>query len=224
MSCLVFFAGISTLCAEDPPQDIIESLKSDEFKVREQAQAELLEWARKDADARTMIIYNQARNAQDPEVRLRAHGILRSLAMDVYLQEGEGFLGIQMIEVRAEVPVVDGVEERQVVGITRVLRGTPAHDAELRVGDMITAVNGQRLDPRIALDSFQTKIRQIKPGTNTRFDILRDQEMIEIEVELGRRPPDQNARFFGQRFLGLNELAERDQDRFFKEWLEKLQN
>ncbi len=216
--------AIAPICLAEPPEKLLAGLKSEEFQVREKAQDELLDWARQDVEKRKLQIYDQARNAEDPEVRQRSHNVLRALAMDVYLQEGEGFLGIQMLAVRAEVPTLDGVEDREVVGITRVLRGTPARDADLRVGDMILSINGEKLSPLNAIESFQNAIRQIKPGTLTMLEVLRNDEVMEVEITLGRRPPEQNPRFFGNRLENMNELAQRDQERFFQQWLEKLDN
>lgn len=220
--CTIIIAGSAV--AGQIPQEFIQDLQSEEFQVRESAEAALLDWSRKDPKARVLLILDKAREAPDPEVRQRSHNVLRGLAMDEYLLDGEGFLGIQMVALRAEVPHGDGAQNREVIGITRVLRGTPAHDAELRVGDMIVSVNGEKLDAEDALTSFQNRIRAIKPGTPAQLEMLRDQEIIEIEITLGRRPPDQQGRFFGQPMMDINELARRDQERFFEEWLEKLQN
>lgn len=222
VAILAAILAVSAVVGE-VPRDVIEELQSQEFRVREAAELKLLEWSRKDSDARIPLILRQARDAPDPEVRQRSHNVLRALAMDDYFEEGEGFLGIQMVAVRADVPGDEEDQNREVVGITRVLRGTPAREAELRVGDMIFSVNGEQLSAEDAITSFQNMIREIKPGTPTNLEILRDQQIIKIDIILGRRPPEQQGRFFGQPMMDINELAKRDQDRFFERWLEKQQ-
>jgi len=217
-------AWLIGLCAaENIPDEFLRDLKSEEFKVREEAEMRLRDWSRQDPKSRVYHVLDQARNAPDPEVRQRSHNVLYALAMDDYLNDGEGFIGIQMNAIRAEVPGEDG-NPREVIIITRVLRDTPAREAGLRVGDMIASVNGENLAAQGALLSFQNTIRAIKPGTEARFGIIRDGELIELDLTLGRRPPEQQARFFGQPMPDMNELAKREQDRFFKEWLQNLEN
>ncbi|MFU8893357.1 MAG: PDZ domain-containing protein [Luteolibacter sp.] len=218
------------LCAADDapdspliPDPLLLDLKSDEFKIREEAQKALLEWCRQDPGVRARQALDQARNAPDPEIRQRSHNVLHALAMDEYLKAGEGFIGIQMNAIRAEVPG-EGNEAREVIVITRVLRDTPAREAGLRVGDMIASVNGKNLAAQDALESFQNTIRALQPGTPAKFGVIRDGELMVVELTLGRRPPEQQARFFGQAMPDLNDLAKREQERFFKEWLENLEN
>lgn len=220
---LVGSAAWVEIRAESIPGEFLNDLKSEEFKVREHAELRLLEWSRMEPQVRVNQILDHAKNAPDPEVRQRSHNVLYALAMDDYLQEGEGFVGIQMVAMRAQVPG-RGDEPREVIAITRVLRDTPAREAGLRVGDMIAQVNGENLAAQDALLSFQNMIRAIKPGTPTDFGIIRDGELIKVALILGRRPPEQQVRVFGQAIQDMNELAKRDQDRFFKEWLENLEN
>jgi len=221
---LLAFAWLAGICgAESIPNEFLNDLKSEEFKVREEAEKNFRDWSREDPGTRVHQVLDQARNAADPEVRQRSHNVLFALAMDDYFNEGEGFIGIQMNAIRAIIPGEDG-DPREVITITRVLRDTPAHTAGLRVGDMIASVNGENLPSEGALPSFQNSIRAIKPGTEGIFGIIRDGELLEVKLTLGRRPPEQQARFFGQPMPDLNELAQRDQERFFKEWLKNLEN
>lgn len=230
-ACLIL--GLSFGChasADTIPEEIARDLAQDEFRVREAAQSQLLDWARIKPGPRAQLMLLKARTDQDPEVRQRARDVLYELAMDEYLSEGEGFIGIQMVAVRAEIP--EKVEEdlkhparvREVISVTRVLRGTPAREAGLKVGDLIAFVNGQTLDVDNALPSFQQMIKGMKPGTTARLGIIRDGAWVDIVLKLGRRPPDEQARFLGRPAVDLNELAQRDRDRFFRVWLEKLNN
>ena len=214
---------VSSSFAESVPPEYLDALKSEEFKEREAAQARMLEWSKKDVKVRAHVILELAREAPDPEVRQRSHNVLYDLAMVDYLQEGEGFVGIQMIAAKAQVPGEEN-NPRELIAITRVLRDTPAREAGLRVGDMIASVNGVKPVADDALPSFQKMIRELKPGVQTRFEIIRDGELIEVDLVLGRRPPEQQARFFNQPLQDVNELEKQDQDRFFREWLQKLEN
>lgn len=201
------------------PDDILKDLQRDEFRVRENAQERLLRWARHDVPERAKLLLNTAKEAPDPEVRQRSYNVLHALAMEAYLQEGEGFVGIQMEITRARVPGEDG-NARELIAITRVLRDTPAREAGLRRGDMIASVDGVALVEEEALPSFQEMIKEMKPGKPTRFGIVRDGELLEIEVILGRRPPGADG---GVHRQDMNELAREEWERFFKEWLEYLE-
>jgi len=202
------------------PPEVLRGLKDQEFQVREASQKNLLDWARQDPQPRGRALLHQARTADDPEVRLRCHAVLRSLSMDAYLDGGEGYMGITMDTARTLVP---GEEiQRTVILITRVMPDSPASEAGLRVGDMIESVNKRSLDGVNALPEFQQMIRQLQPGKKADFGILRGGDLIEVAVVLGRRPPQLDMAFFGQRMQDLHELARREQDEFFKNWIAGL--
>lgn len=87
---------------------------------------------------------------------------------DQTCRDPDGVLGIQ----------VELAEGGYVV--LEVLAGTAAADAGLRVGDIITAVDGL---PAVGPEVFVTS-----PGQLIEIDVLRDGEVSMVEVEAGRRP------------------------------------
>ncbi|GCD91023.1 S1C family serine protease [Nocardioides sp. LS1] len=66
--------------------------------------------------------------------------------------------------------------------IDEVLSGTPADRSGLEKGDLITAVNGERVSDGIALI---VSIRSHQPGERLRFTVVRDGKERTIEVKLG---------------------------------------
>jgi S1-C subfamily serine protease len=68
-----------------------------------------------------------------------------------------------------------------------VLADSPADEAGLREGDIITAIDGVRIDTTQGLDELLT---QHDPGDELTLDVLRDGETLELEIELGTRPSD----------------------------------
>jgi S1-C subfamily serine protease len=68
-----------------------------------------------------------------------------------------------------------------------VLADSPADEAGLREGDIITAIDGVRIDTTQGLDELLT---QHGPGDELTLDVLRDGETLELEIELGTRPSD----------------------------------
>jgi membrane-associated protease RseP (regulator of RpoE activity) len=214
--------GIPSAMGDAAPPEVIRGLMDQEFRVRQEAQESLLGWAREEPATRARQLLEQARTAEDPEVRIRCHDVLRSLAMDVYHQNGEGYIGIQMDMFRAQLPGENQVP-RNVVLITRVMGDSPASEAGLQAGDMITGVNGRTFQEGEDLAAFQQMIRELKPGKPATLGILRgNKDLLEIVVKLGRRPPQLDQAFFGQRVEDLHQLARREQDEFFRNWLAEL--
>lgn len=72
--------------------------------------------------------------------------------------------------------------------ITRVYPGTLAADADLRVGDVITAFNGERLTPRGPQDagSLQRLIRRFDEGERAVLTVMRAGTPVEVPVTLER--------------------------------------
>lgn len=68
-----------------------------------------------------------------------------------------------------------------------VIGGSPADDAGLVEGDIITAIDGERIDTTQGLDEILT---QYAPGDELTLDVLRDGETRELQIELGTRPSD----------------------------------
>lgn len=87
---------------------------------------------------------------------------------------GKAFLGV-------------GTEDREDGGgvrIKEVMEETAAAKAGLQVGDLIIAVDGKELAGR---EAWLTLMKEQAPGFKLKLTILRDDEEIEIEVELEKR-------------------------------------
>jgi S1-C subfamily serine protease len=68
-----------------------------------------------------------------------------------------------------------------------VVEGSPAEDAGLRAGDIITGVAGDIIDRDNPLDLLLLKHA---PGEEITLDVLREGDEIEVDVTLGTRPSD----------------------------------
>ena len=71
------------------------------------------------------------------------------------------------------------------VGIAAVDRGGPAARTGIRPGDVVTAVNGQRVD---ASRDLIRSVAAMPPGATASLSVRRQGRMIEISVTVGRRP------------------------------------
>lgn len=86
---------------------------------------------------------------------------------------GQAFLGI-------------GTEDREGGGVrvTQVLEEAAADKAGLKVDDVILAVDGKELENR---EAWKALMAEQAPGFKLKLTVLRDDEEIEIEVELEKR-------------------------------------
>ncbi|MFC7553593.1 S1C family serine protease [Pseudoroseomonas wenyumeiae] len=70
--------------------------------------------------------------------------------------------------------------------VQAVERGSPGARAGLRQGDILVALNGERME------GSRTLIRNVAgtpPGQTVRLTLIRDGRQQEIAVQVGRRPP-----------------------------------
>jgi S1-C subfamily serine protease len=68
--------------------------------------------------------------------------------------------------------------------VAEVLPGTPADDAGLRSGDIITTVDGTQLD---ADSTLQGVLRDYAPGDEVTLSVLRDGTEQQVRVTLAAR-------------------------------------
>jgi len=89
-------------------------------------------------------------------------------------------------------PVTEGLARREDLRnarglfVAEVLSGTPAAGT-LRSGDVLVAVDGERVDTREGLSSYLEL--QTSPGDTVRLTVRRGGERQQIELTLGARPP-----------------------------------
>jgi serine protease Do len=82
-----------------------------------------------------------------------------------------------------------GLGERKGVRVTRVIGGSAA-TAGLKVGDIITAVDGEPVEASQPsdVDLFATMIRQYKIGSVVKLSVLRERQEQAVEVTLDQSP------------------------------------
>ncbi|MFP6866253.1 MAG: trypsin-like peptidase domain-containing protein [Roseibacillus sp.] len=79
-----------------------------------------------------------------------------------------------------------GTEDREEGGVVVkvVVKDSPAEKAGLKVGDIILAMDGEDLENK---EEFSASIKEQEPGSKVTLKILRDDEEVEIEIELGEK-------------------------------------
>lgn len=91
------------------------------------------------------------------------------------------YLGISS----ADTTVADGGAQRAAAVVKSVASGTPAEAAGLQVGDVITAIDGKRIDSSLALVAA---IREQKVGDSVTLSIVRGTSASDLKVTLTARP------------------------------------
>lgn len=189
MSVLVVLAGSCVAFALELPAPLFSKLKSEDFRKREEAQADLVRWARSHRNEAMDNLLRQSREADDPEVRERCLDVLRELANDEYLKDGDGYVGIQM---RDEITIVpDDSKPRGGIRVTAVVPDSAADHAGLRLNDLVVGLNDLVWREGSMSLLFSEKIRKLKPNSKIVLKVLRNGELLDLDVILGRRPDDQ---------------------------------
>jgi serine protease Do len=107
-----------------------------------------------------------------------ARGVIEQLRRDGRVERG--WLGVAVQDVGNDAP-----RGRRGVQIQGVERNSPAARAGLRQGDLVTALNGERVETSRAL--IRT-VAGVAPGQSIRLSLLRDGRSQDINVQVGRRP------------------------------------
>lgn len=136
--------------------------------------------------------------ARDIQRQLLAGGTVR-----------RGTLGVDLQNVDARIAAGLGLDEPRGAVITRIHSGSAAEAAGLRIGDVILAANGQRIDNAEALRNFQG----LQPlGAKVRLDLRRDGRTLQVETTLREAPRSGSAfdpRLNGATFAELPESLRR---------------
>jgi membrane-associated protease RseP (regulator of RpoE activity) len=104
-----------------------------------------------------------------------------------------GYLGVQLIEMTPELREHFGAPRDAGVLVGEVEKDSPAAKAGIQVGDILTAVNGTRVDS--AHDVSRT-VRPMKPGETVKIDLSRNRANKQITATVGE-PPEKEIRIGG---------------------------
>jgi serine protease Do len=98
-----------------------------------------------------------------------------------------GYMGIGISDVTPENAKFFHVENNEGAVVTQVEDGSPAAKAGLKVGDVITELDGQKVSDASQL---QIEVGQKEPGSSIKLGVLRDGKTIDVPVmleEMGSR-------------------------------------
>ncbi|MBT9506022.1 trypsin-like peptidase domain-containing protein [Rhodoferax sp.] len=110
------------------------------------------------------------------------------LVMEGIVADGQvtrGWIGVEPNDLSPELAETFGVKAKDGVIITGVLQNGPAARSGIRPGDVITTVAGK---PVGNVSELLSSVAALKPGTASKFSVLRRDEKIELDVTPGVRP------------------------------------
>jgi serine protease DegQ len=108
--------------------------------------------------------------------------------MEQIIQSGSvtrGWIGVAVQDVTPELAESFKLGNTEGVLISEVVRGSPAHKAGIKAGDILTQVADKKLgDSATMLET----ISALPPGKSVMLKLLRNQEQVVVQVVVGKRP------------------------------------
>ncbi len=111
---------------------------------------------------------------------------LAKWVMDQILEHGRvvrGWLGVVIQEITPDIAEAIGIREG--ILVAQVVKDSPADRAGLRVGDIIVALNGKKLD---SVRDLQFSVMKTKPGTEVTLTVVREGKKMKLKVKIGELP------------------------------------
>jgi len=167
----------------DPPniQILVECLRSDDFKTRQQATEKLFRLA----PVYRSIIENSLASESDPEAAAR----LTVVAQHLFLKDPRytpllgrtGFMGIAL-QVEPQFGQGAADEPRQIV-VLETKPGFPAYEV-LKPDDRILAIEGHPIPEDYSIDDFRGTVGAKRPGSFMNLTVLRQGKKFQASVRL----------------------------------------
>ncbi len=159
------------------PGDLLKKLDADEFATRSKAQDDLIKWAKTAKAGDIKELKQVYEKAESPELKLRLLDVLDNSTF-MAKPGTRGFVGITME------PKFGGV------GILMVQPNTPAQKVDLRIGDIITEVDGRDMTGKKgnveeATEFFSGYVKGKNAGEKLELKIKRDDKILEKTLKLG---------------------------------------
>ena len=99
-----------------------------------------------------------------------------------------GYLGVGIRPVDDDIAAALGLPKNQGEIVASVEPTGPAAKAGLKVGDVVTRVNGKAVTPDETLSYL---IAAVPPGSSARFDVIRDNRPLTLSATVGTRPAEE---------------------------------
>lgn len=114
----------------------------------------------------------------------RREVFVRRLGPGGELLLGRGFLGVGLVEMTPELRAHFGAPDDAGVLVSKVEEGSPAASAGLKVGDIVTTVDGEKVD-----NSWEATaaIRKREAGDTVSLQVIRDGRSLDLNATIAER-------------------------------------
>ena len=96
-----------------------------------------------------------------------------------------GYIGVEPQDVTPELAEAFRLPRKDGAIIAGIMRGGPAEKAGVKVGDILTSMDGK---PVTSVTTMLNMISLLPPGSIARFRFLRDADVVELPIVIGTRP------------------------------------
>jgi serine protease Do len=103
--------------------------------------------------------------------------------VQVFVNSGDGWLGARIGEVTADKVKDLKLPAERGVTLGKIVPDSPAAKAGLKENDVVTEINGQRVE---GTEQFRRMVREIPAGRAAQFTVWRDGRAQPVEVTLGK--------------------------------------
>lgn len=206
---LLILCGTAILGHSAEPQSIdtlIQQLSSDDFATRQKATVDLDNATKKAPKQHLQTMLEAYVSTEEPETKLRLHGLLFNLYLQTSFPDERGFLGV----VHEIVMVPINGEQRPAILVGSVMPNTPAAKAGMLTNDIITKLNDidfTKMTLEKARDVFSSSIKKVGAYKSIKITFLRAGKLHELEVTLTS---------YNSRFQDSGEMDEK-----FQLWIDK---
>ncbi len=114
------------------------------------------------------------------------HSVVLQLQEKGYVSRG--WLGIQLQPVDRDIAESFGLDRATGALVANIVSGSPAEQAGIKSGDIVTKFNGEAVDDHSTLPSL---VGNIKPGTKADVEIYREGKKQQLSVVIGELEVDQ---------------------------------
>lgn len=201
------------------PGDMFKDLSSDDFKVREEAQNKVEQWARELSTEAIAPLFEQYKQLKSPEARSRIESILKEQVILKRFGAGPGFVGIRMQDGNVQ---VNG-QVVPAVGVIEVVKDSAAERAGLKIGDHVVGIdkvqfgddNLGRVAPSLVFSNY---VRTKAANDVVDLKLLRNGEILDVKVTLMAMPDKVRQQ---QMDMNLHDsgTTETEKERYFQRWL-----
>jgi len=175
------------------PQELVDGLGDESYQLREKAEQELAQWAKKNGEKGLDVLSDLKKKVQSPEVKSRLDNVISGTVIFKAIPGTRGYMGIVLIP------------ELGAVGIVRVIPNSPAAKSGLQPNDKIIRLDGINLAKKNngadeAMEFVKRYVKSKKSGEKLTLLIVRNGKKLSKTLKLAdydneRGPLNQRGNF-----------------------------